>query len=648
MTGTIDEVLSPLKASVLVATYKPGPELDGLVASLDAQTLPTDEWEAIFVDDGSPDGTLDRLHRFAATRPHFRVVQIENSGWPCRPRNVGIDEARGEYVVFLDHDDQLFPEALEQGYAYASEHDADILNGKEARTHDMAWALRQYRQDVPQELGRHPNNGAILPTNPHKLYRRAFLNEHEIRFRDEGRVLWEDVFFNVDALRHAKVISTLATVPFYYWHTTKGSGSSTFLRKNPEWWDRFTEVVEWIESLDVAVLGAERDVLRIHQYRSRLIDAFNHTFAGRPADERRYIFDRARAIQSAHFPPADDARLSREAKLRADLLRRGELDALTELSQFDRMPAGKPTITAARFDRGRVVVDYRVTWRPKPGERLPLKYIGESFAKDLPEDLADLFTDAQLDMTEAVDRASATPTIRSRRSRVSWTATKNRYESVPHVAADGSVTLDVTGRAVFKLSKTAAGTRLPRDVWEVAIGSSFGGGSSHPMVRSVVPPVVRIDDDGIVAIYSNNAKTVVIDFDQTGRPITSALRPTGQVRASSSGLQIGVMVDEATRDGDFDTRLQANIEPIWRTAARAPLTLVRRRTGRDEGGRGWRSQPAVLHVENGSGWLSLPVAGDAENYFIRLGEFDRAGAHSFHVTSRGVKPISSPLRSLIG
>src|SRR5919205_265381 len=83
------------------------------------QTLPADEYEAIFVDDGSTDDTPARLDALAAEHPHVRVEHIPNSGWPGKPRNVGIELARGEFVYFVDNDDWLGREALERLYSRA-------------------------------------------------------------------------------------------------------------------------------------------------------------------------------------------------------------------------------------------------------------------------------------------------------------------------------------------------------------------------------------------------------------------------------------------------------------------------------------------------------------------------------------------------
>src|SRR3954469_22599959 len=88
--------------------------MDGLVESLLGQTLA--DCELVFVDDGSTDETPARLDALAAAHPQVRVEHIENSGWPGRPRNVGLELATGEFVFFADNDDWLGREALERMY----------------------------------------------------------------------------------------------------------------------------------------------------------------------------------------------------------------------------------------------------------------------------------------------------------------------------------------------------------------------------------------------------------------------------------------------------------------------------------------------------------------------------------------------------
>ena len=82
------------KVSVVVPVYNPGRYLDDLLASLARQSMPADEFEVVFVDDGSTDGSQLRLDELEASSANVRVIHIPNSGWPGRPRNVGIEAGR--------------------------------------------------------------------------------------------------------------------------------------------------------------------------------------------------------------------------------------------------------------------------------------------------------------------------------------------------------------------------------------------------------------------------------------------------------------------------------------------------------------------------------------------------------------------------
>ena len=117
--------------SVIVPLYNTGAVLDELVDSLLAQTMPAEDFEVVFVDDGSTDGTGDRVDALTAPHDHFVVRHIPNSGWPGTPRNLGLDLARGEYVAFLDHDDYLGPRGLELVHAFAVRHRSDLVAARE-------------------------------------------------------------------------------------------------------------------------------------------------------------------------------------------------------------------------------------------------------------------------------------------------------------------------------------------------------------------------------------------------------------------------------------------------------------------------------------------------------------------------------------
>ncbi len=101
---------APLLISVIVPAY----QAEGfLTRALDSVVAQSDtDWELIVVDDGSRDGTLALARRYAACDPaRIRVLTQCNAG-PAAARNCGMAAARGSYVLCLDADDALLPEAI--------------------------------------------------------------------------------------------------------------------------------------------------------------------------------------------------------------------------------------------------------------------------------------------------------------------------------------------------------------------------------------------------------------------------------------------------------------------------------------------------------------------------------------------------------
>src|SRR5436190_9110386 len=94
--------------SVIIPCYNQAHFLNEAIQSALAQTY--SHREIFIVDDGSTDNTAEVAAGFASAR----YIRQENSGVSAA-RNTGLKESRGEYLVFLDADDRLLPEALEIG-----------------------------------------------------------------------------------------------------------------------------------------------------------------------------------------------------------------------------------------------------------------------------------------------------------------------------------------------------------------------------------------------------------------------------------------------------------------------------------------------------------------------------------------------------
>jgi glycosyltransferase involved in cell wall biosynthesis len=329
-----------VKVSVVVPVYNPGSAMDELVASLLRQTMPAGEWEALFVDDGSTDGSGERLDALAAEHPgYIRVEHIPNSGWPSRPRNIGIGLARGEYVQFADHDDWFGVEALQRLYAYAKENGADVVIGK------MAGRGRS----VPRELFRRNRPDAKLAKDPlidsltpHKMFRREFLRDEGLLF-PEGKRRLEDHVFVTAAYFAADRISVLSDYVCYVHVALTDSSNAGFRRFDPAGY--FGNLREALDIVDAHTEpGAFRDRLHRRWLRvemmSRLTGA-RHLAA--PEEWRRAFFHEVRAVLLERFAPGVAAGLPAAQRAMVVLVEADRFDDVRELALWESGVRAKAT-----------------------------------------------------------------------------------------------------------------------------------------------------------------------------------------------------------------------------------------------------------------------------------------------------------------
>jgi hypothetical protein len=232
------------------------------------------------------------------------VIHQPNSGWPGQPRNRGLDAARGDYVFFCDDDDWLAPEALEVLHRFAVEHGSDIVLGK----------MGGVGRPVPQVLFTRTRPVATLGDTPlmdsltvHKLFRRAFLIEKDIRFA-EGRRRLEDHLFMVQAYLKAAVISVYAEQTCYF-HARWSSNASA---RSPHWPSYFANLEEAVEVVEHHTdPGPFRDRLLSRWLRVEMINRLSgKALAKRSPHEVAALFDAAHQVARRHFGDGVVARIS--------------------------------------------------------------------------------------------------------------------------------------------------------------------------------------------------------------------------------------------------------------------------------------------------------------------------------------------------
>lgn len=172
-----------IKVTVIIPCYNQAAFLPEAVASLQAQTLGA--WECLIVDDGSKDNTAEVAANIALLEPRVRLLQKPNGG-SASARDLGLQQARGEYIQFLDADDTIAPDKLERQVALMEKEGADMSytafcsdeNGRQTRPRTVR--LNRYKIYVLWGLG------ASTPIHSF-MYRTEFIRANHLLFQSECR-----------------------------------------------------------------------------------------------------------------------------------------------------------------------------------------------------------------------------------------------------------------------------------------------------------------------------------------------------------------------------------------------------------------------------------------------------------------------------
>ena len=113
------------KISVIIPIYNVEKYLRRCLDSMLSQTFT--DWQAICVNDGSPDNCGEILSEYAGRDGRFKIVNKENGGL-SDARNAGMRVADGDFILFLDSDDFIHPQTLEIAYFLATRDGTDIVS----------------------------------------------------------------------------------------------------------------------------------------------------------------------------------------------------------------------------------------------------------------------------------------------------------------------------------------------------------------------------------------------------------------------------------------------------------------------------------------------------------------------------------------
>lgn len=244
--------------SLIVPVYKIEEYLPKCIDSVLAQTC--QDYELLLIDDGSPDGGGAICDQYATAHPgKIRAVRQPNGGAGAA-RNQGIALSQGEYLLFVDGDDYLSPEFLEDLSATIAKTPADlILFG--AQVEKNGKKVGELHEDVPTEslldVRQVPQLffGVMAPWS--RAYRRTLFTETGITF--PTRVWYEDIRVVTKILA---VAQTAVRIPGAYYHYLQREGSTMNNRnaaRNGEILTAFDDILSWYQ--EQGYYNSARDVL---------------------------------------------------------------------------------------------------------------------------------------------------------------------------------------------------------------------------------------------------------------------------------------------------------------------------------------------------------------------------------------------------
>lgn len=240
--------MEEVKISVILPIYNTEKYLRQCLESVIKQSLK--EIEIICVNDGSTDSSLEILESLADQDARITILNQDNQG-PGVARNLGLENASGEYLSFLDSDDFFEYDMLERTYLQAKREDSDVLvfrsnyfSNQDQEFQDTSWTIRA--PGIPTRTPFHPAEIseniflAFVGWPWDKLFKREFIQREGLEYQE--MITSEDMYFVFMAIILAERISIHNAVFAHHRFDIEGSVS----RSRDMYFENYLLGLDWI------------------------------------------------------------------------------------------------------------------------------------------------------------------------------------------------------------------------------------------------------------------------------------------------------------------------------------------------------------------------------------------------------------------
>lgn len=232
-----------VKVSIIIPVYNVEKYLEECLESVINQTL--NEIEIICVNDCSTDCSIDILNKYKAIDSRITVIENSKNSGLSYSRNRGIEVSNGEYIYFLDSDDMITVDAMEELYATAICQDLDVVFFDTLlmfETESLKQRFIGYKSERKKEYAgifvgqdmfvEFIQNRDWMSSVPRQFWKRKYLLDNNLKFY-EG-IIHEDELFAFLALLQAKRVACLNKKYFIRRFREKSIMTSTISKKNLE------------------------------------------------------------------------------------------------------------------------------------------------------------------------------------------------------------------------------------------------------------------------------------------------------------------------------------------------------------------------------------------------------------------------------
>ena len=211
-----------IKLSIIIPIYKEEKYieecLDSVISEISKSNTANDQYEIIVVSDGASDEVANKVMKYKKLFANFKFLEMEHKGAGAA-RNLGIKEAHGKYIAFIDADDRMSEGFLKIcNEVLNKEKDLYIFGLKRIEDDKVEyWTVKDKEYNTIHEFAdEYIRNGHLLIySNCNKLYKTSIIREYNIHF-DEQIHFGEDRLFNYDYLRHCNTIMNSSTIKHDY------------------------------------------------------------------------------------------------------------------------------------------------------------------------------------------------------------------------------------------------------------------------------------------------------------------------------------------------------------------------------------------------------------------------------------------------